>query len=287
MAAAGIARRTEKKPCPVDPTSLAALFSEPGATTASLARHFGVARNTAARWLAEVGLAPPDPAIVEAELRALYVERQLTAREVALHLGVGRARVDRALVAAGIPTRPSTYRRPRGPRAAISTERLVDLYLNQGLNLVETAGELGVSTEYLRKRLDQAGLIKRPGTFTPHSAYCPAELRRRAAALYGEGLTMKEVAAELGISIGTVRESLHEARVPVRLASKTTWPPSRLVDDLYADPEVRAVLARYDVAVPDPEEWRPPGPFETLVPMPVSVGLLRALYEEVGVATLS
>ena len=46
-------------------------------TPAALARTYGVAHNTAARWLADAGLLPADPAINEDDLRELYVTQQL------------------------------------------------------------------------------------------------------------------------------------------------------------------------------------------------------------------
>jgi hypothetical protein len=54
--------------------------------------------------------------------------------------------------------------------------------------VVETAAILEVSTEYVRKRLHEAGLIKRPGTFTPHVPWEPDQLRLRAAVLYQAGM---------------------------------------------------------------------------------------------------
>ena len=41
------------------------------------------------------------------------------------------------------------------------------------LTEVETARRLGVSTEYLRKRLRECGIAKRPGGFRSKVAYAP------------------------------------------------------------------------------------------------------------------
>ena len=43
-------------------------------------------------------------------------------------------------------------------------------------------------------------------------------------------------------------------------------------------------LARRGVLVP--EEWSPAGPFESLAPLPLPTGLVRELYEEVGLPIL-
>src|SRR4029079_16449263 len=78
-----------------------------------LARRYGVARNTASRWLAEAGLLEKDPAIDEHRLRQLYVDQQLTTREVAKTLGVNKTKILLALAAAGIVARPREMKRPR------------------------------------------------------------------------------------------------------------------------------------------------------------------------------
>ncbi len=57
-----------------------------------------------------------------------------------------------------------------------------------------------------------------------------------------------------------------------------------LLQDLLQDPDVLAVLRRFDVDVPDPAAWTRPGPFETLVELPIPAGLLSALYVEVGLS---
>jgi transposase len=85
-----------------------------------LGRHFGVSPSTVRRWLAEAGLLGADPEINPARLRELYEERGLTTREIAAELGRSKTMVIRALAAAGIPRRPRTERRPRGPRAAVT-----------------------------------------------------------------------------------------------------------------------------------------------------------------------
>ena len=151
---------------------------------------------------------------------------------------------------------------------------------------MECAERLGVSTEYLRKRLTEAGLTKRPGTFTPHTGWRPDDLRDRVADLYQQGLSMRVVGEQLEVSVSTVRKALHEALVPVRRSGvRSTLEEGRtLVDDLYADSQVGRVLASHAVVIPD--EWAPTGPFESLAPMPLSPMLVTALYESVGLPML-
>jgi len=286
LADAGIERRTGRRLCPVDARTLAELYSAPGATVASLSRGFGAAWATVERWLADAGLLPPDAAINHGRLRRLYVGRRLTVAEVAHTLDIPRTRVERELVVAGIEARSNHYRRPRGKRVALTDARLKRLYLKQGLPIQAIAERTGVSTEYVRKRLREVGLVKRLGSFTPHCPIPPDELHRRAAELYETGLSMHSVGRELGVSGQTVRRALHEARVPVRRSGPRSHeePARTLVDDLYADPDVVAALRRNQVAIPT--EWAPTGPFESLAPLPLSEELLRELYEEIGLAVV-
>jgi transposase-like protein len=286
MERAGIERRTSNRACPVSAAGLRKAFAAPGATFASLARRFGVSDATVARRLAEAGLLPPDPGIDHRRLEKLYVDQALTIAEVAEKLRISPARVVCELMVAGIPIRPHTVRRPRGNRAKVTDRRLVDLYVNKKLNVLETAVLLGVSTEYLSKRLHKAGLAKRPGTFTPRSQWDPDDLRERASRLYEGGMTMKDVGTELGVSVGTVRVALHEAGAQVRRGGFAGHRDEgrTLLDDLYGDPKIVKILARHDVVVP--EEWSPTGPFESLAPLPLPTALVTDLYEGAGLPIL-
>ena len=286
MEQAGIERRPPRRACPVARADLSSAFAAPGATIASLARRFNVSDATAARWLADEGLLPPDPDIDHRHLERLYVEETFTVREVAEKLRLTPGRVSRELAVAGIPTRSNHVRRPRANRADVTDGRLVELYVEKKHNVVETAAMLGVSTEYLRKRLGEAGLIKRPGTFTAHVPWEPDELRQLAADLYQGGMSMKAAGEELGVSVGTVRVALHKTGIPVRRAGRKTHQdePRTLLDDLYDDPDVLTVLARHQVAVP--EKWTPAGPFESLAPLPLPAGLVTELYDDVGLPIL-
>jgi transposase-like protein len=289
LAAEGVQRRQAGRACPATPETLRCLYVEQELTQAQLAKRFGVAAATMGRWLAECGLGTPDPRIDHDRLHHLYVEERQTVREVAAEFGVPSQRVIRELALMGIPRRSRHDRRPRGPRANVTRATLEELYVMRGLTVAETARRLGVSTEYLCKRLRDCGIAKRPGSFRPKVAYRPVELAARAAELYdGTGLTMADIAEMLGVSVSTVRLALHEAGVSVRPGgfphNTAGLPDRRLLEDLYADPEVRAVLVRHDVAVQDPAGWRRPGPFATFAPLPLSGPLLRELYEDVGLS---
>jgi len=120
LKAAGVEWRTPRKKCPLDEATLRIMVKAGTGTPAALARTYGVAHNTAARWLADAGLLPADPGIDEDDLRELYVTQQLPTREVAAKLGVNKSRVLRALAIAGIPARPREIKRQ--PDTTIKSE---------------------------------------------------------------------------------------------------------------------------------------------------------------------
>src|SRR6266851_5551755 len=172
---------------------LHSLAVDKGLSQGQLARKFGVADATVGIWLAECGLGEPDARIDHDRLRELYVGSRLTAREVAAQFGVSHHRVIRELALAGIPRRARCERPPKGPRARLTTETLRQLYVEQGLSVVDIAQSASVSTEYLYNRLREYKLAKRPGSFRPRTAYTAAELRRLAPELYeANGLTMRQ-----------------------------------------------------------------------------------------------
>jgi hypothetical protein len=80
--------------------------------------------------------------------------------------------------------------------------------------------------------------------------------------------------------------ALHHAGVQVRGGGFASHRDEgrTLIEDLYGDPEIVKVLVRYGVVVP--EEWSPIGPFESVAPLPLPMGLVRELYEGVGSAIL-
>lgn len=286
LAAAGVARRESGLACPVDDAELRRLVAD-GKNQRELSAMLGAAPGTVGRWLAEAGIGKPDPRIDHERLRDLYVRQALTVREVAERFGVPHHRVIRELALAGIARRSRHERRPRDGRAAVTDEALRELYVERGLTLRELCALFGVSDEYLRKRLRECGLAKRPGSFVPRLARDRAEVTADAAELYEAGHGLREVGEALGISSSEVRELLHEAGVTVRppgLRFAADQRHRRLLEDLYGDSAVVEVLDRFCVPVQDPSQWSRPSPFETLVDLPLPEALVRELYVEVGLS---
>ncbi len=255
--------RRVRRVCPVGDADLRVLL-EQGATVASLARRFGVAKVTVQRWLAGAGLLLPDPAVAVDALSRLYVEQGRTVGEVAGALGLCRARVEVGLAVAGIPARRRTERQPSGRRADVTEEMLRELYSRPEVTVRVLVERFGVSEDYLRRRLHALGLTRRPGTFAPR---LPSPTRQglagRAPTLYQQGWTLKQIGQQLGTSVSTVRAALVAARVPVRGAGggpRSSERPARvLLDDLYADPDIVAVLAEHGVRRPGAHGWKRTG----------------------------
>ena len=189
---------------------------------------------------------------------------------------------------AGIPRRPRSVRRARGARAAVTDTALAQVYRRPGMTIAKAAAHFGVSDEYLRRRIAETGLTRRPGTFTPRTAYPPDVLQAKAVKLYATGMTMREVGARLGVSSSTVSMALHAAKAPVRPSGgarpEAHGTPRTLITDLYADPYVVAALRRHHVQVPDEAYWHVTGPFHTYGPLPVPAALVRELYIDIGLS---
>lgn len=84
-----------------------------------------------------------------------------------------------------------------------------------------------------------------------------------------------------------MRLALHSAGVPVRAgggARGSDGPARVLLDELYGDPQIVAVLRDHQVQVPGPEGWQRAGPLESYAPLPLAGGLLQALYVDIGLA---
>jgi len=281
--------RRVRRVCPVGAADLRVLL-EQDATVASLAHRFSVAKVTVQRWLAGAGLLLADPAVDVDALERLYVEQGRTVGEVAAALGLCRARVEVALAVAGISARRRTERQPSGRRADVTDEMVRELYSRPEVTVRASVERFGVSEDYLRRRLHALGLTRRPGTFAPR---LPSPTRKglagRAPTLYQQGWTLKQIGEQLGTSVSTVRAALVAARVPVRAGGGGPRSSERtarvLLDDLYADPDLVAVLAEHGVRRPGAAGWKRTGARQTYAPLPLTAGLLTALYLDVALTT--
>jgi len=156
------------------------------------------------------------------------------------------------------------------------------------MTIAQAATHFGVSEEYLRRRIAETGLTRRPGTFAPRSAWSPNVLQAKAVQLYATGMTMRQVGARLGVSSATISQALHAAKVPVRPGGgsrpEAHGAPRTLISDLYADPGIVAALRRRHVQVPDEADWQVTDAFHSNASLPVPATLLRQLYVDIDLS---
>jgi predicted transcriptional regulator len=243
----GVPWRSTRKPCPITVEQLRIMVTNGVGSPAALARKYNVARNTAARWLADAGLISQDPGIDENSLREMYVERHLTTREVAALLGVNHSRILRALAAAGISARPREMKRPR----------------------TASASDSGTQA---------------PGGADPlrRSVISSSE----AADLYKSGLNIQQVGEKLGVSPTTVRKALHASYTPVRRGreGKFTAAQPDLVSELLTDPDIVALLMSWGITIPQTSQSHDANPVERVSSQTVCVQLVAELYCRIGLS---
>lgn len=240
LTSSGVEWRTTRKKCPVDESLLRKMVSDGKGAPATLARTYGVAHNTAARWLADAGLLPADPAISEDDLRELYVTQQLNTREVAAKLGVNRSKILRALASAGIPARPRESKRPRTAVMGAAGARVPDgQHVEARTTPSATVEPRGRDSSHRGRRQEanhpQPDLIsmytdpeivtvlKQVDTAAPTPT-------RPITVLYWEiGLSIHQVALLCDVSDATIHRRLRQAGVPLRPATQPSpWNQRRL-----------------------------------------------------------
>jgi transposase len=185
----------------------------------------------------------------------LYACQALSTHQIAALTGVGRQRITRLLRQAGIAVKPRGAGRRRSRQDA-EAERLdalmADLYLQLRLHSTQIAELTGIPDRSVRDRLRARGVPMRTrGRLNREDRITipPEDL----AKLYLQaGLSADEAGKLLGVSRRVVLRSAHDQRLPVRIGGP---PPRRgpseieLITALYADPQVRRVLARHNVPV--------------------------------------
>jgi transposase-like protein len=285
LKSAGIGWRSSRKRCPVDDDCLRRMVLDGAANPTTLARRYGVARNTAARWLAEAGLLDKDPAIDEHRLRQLYVDQQLTTREVAEALGVNKTKILLALAAAGIVARPREMKRPRPTASSVTADAVIALYSEPGMTMRKAAAHFEVSIDCISRRLIELG-IPRPDQAESRRRAPSAELRNQAAELYRTGNTIQAVAAKLDVSATTVSTALHAARTPIRAGGRRQpheHHPDLLVE-LYTDPDIVTLLHYWNIEVPTASQLQDPDLFDVRPRQPVCTQPLSDLYSGIGLS---
>lgn len=227
------------------------------------------------------GHSAPPPAASARRLRTLYVDERRSEAEIAAMYRTTAWQVRQRLRALGIrrpvsPPHPPPV--PRPPR-----EVLEDLYVTQGLDSATIARRYHTSAPVVRAWLRETGIPVPPRTTRATRTDLPAA---RLEELYvGRGMTIAEVADALDVTYYVARRALHDHGIPVRRGGT---PPSRgdaatrLLAELYGDPDVAALLSRYGIPA-RPE----PGPIAARFPqaVPLDAEFLHDAYEVVGLAS--
>jgi transposase len=91
-------------------------------------------------------------------------------------------------------------------------DELRRLYVDEGLGVVAIASRLGCSAATVSNWLRRCAIATRTGRFGTREVS-----RRQLERLYSvEGLTLRAIAAQLGVSIGTVNNRLNAYGIPRR-----------------------------------------------------------------------
>lgn len=274
-------------PCPLTPSGLRRAVLGRKLNATQLADVYDVARDTAARWLADAGLAQPDPLLTPALLHDLYQWRQLSVHRIAAEMRVGNNRVLRALASARIEIRPRSG--TRIPSEAVPASDLCRAYLHDRMTIAQLAAHFDVSRYFIQRRIRELDLGKRRGSHSPRSRWTPAQLEARTLELHAENLSIFQIAARLDVSTSTIRDTLHRTRTPITRSNDgrtlNASPPPSLLHRLYSDHTLVAVLRQHSVNVPATDDWTPSSPWHTHAPLPLAQALLADLYDTIGLST--
>lgn len=254
-----------------------------GATYAQLSAEFDLTESLVVRAARAFDLSPRQPGT----RRPLTIsDRQLASLVAAGYSDVDIAtRYDVAIWAVARRRRHSRLLRPppNKVRPPVSRARL-QRQLNAGVSRADiaTAHRVGLATvtrwcaHYALEVVGPPRPAGRRGIELD-----PRELRH----LYvGEQWTAHQIAAEFGVDPALVTFALHSHRIPVRHGGHGTQDDAvELLDALYADPDVVAVLNRHEVPL-----RRRAGTLAQRFPQPapLSVGLVADLYDTLGLSTI-
>src|SRR5581483_1856512 len=232
-------------------------------------------------------------------LRRLYFEERLSLAEIAERAGCSTIAVAKRSRKAGITARPRGGPNHPLDESAVA-DLLRDLYIEQGLSVLEVARRLGHGRDWVVDRLDRYGLPSRRWQKKPRPPLPAARLRRPWA---DERRSVPEIADHFGVPADWVRAELarHAISRPRRPPRGLTPLTAKDLEDLYVrrgltaaqiagrvgGSPTRVVEALERAGIPRrPRNWRPGVPElsrELLVELYVNQGLSsRAIAARVG-----
>lgn len=216
----------------------------------------------------------------------LYSGSGMSTRRIAEIVQIDRQRVTQILCDNGIAVAPRGIGRSRPLKVpgVITREVLDFLYTERKMSSVEIGRTLGLSDRFIRSRLKMWHIERRTKGALNRYDRREVDTSELTRLYLEEEWAASVVSEEMGTSLGIVLRSAHSSGLPVRAGGSPR--PSqvfdiRLIEALYNDSEVEAVLTFYNVQV-----VRSPGPIWVRFPTPVvlTVELLTALYGKCGLA---
>lgn len=122
-----------------------------------------------------------------------------------------------------------------------NSETLRELYIDKGLSLREVADELGCSKRTVQRWMDNHGIPTDPST---HDQTGPWRDRETMVELYKErGLSIQQVADELGTAQGTIQSWLDKHDIETRESYKHTdfeWQDEKTLRNLHLEKQIPA-----------------------------------------------
>ena len=262
-------------------------YEDEGLSTIEISRRTGLSTSGVHSALVRAGIprrpmAGPELPIDDRTLEQLYVVERVGSEELAGRFGVAPWAVRRRLRQAGIVRPPGPA--PGGDRPMPHRDELERQYVEEQATLSQLAARYEVAAPTVRRWLAACGIEVRgrpSGTgLRPETA---ATLTRgELLELYvDQGLTVAQIAHRFGVSKNVVSTALHAQRIPVRRPGPSRQPPVVLLDALYGDAMVTAVLDRHGIErQPQSGSLRERWPD----PAPVSEEALHELYVTVGLS---
>lgn len=216
----------------------------------------------------------------------LYLCEGLSTYQIGELTGIDRQRVGRLLVRLGVPVKPrgaGRQRRADGEQTALD-QLIEQLYVESGLSSGQISAVTGVPQRTVRDRLHRRGVPMRTRGRLNREDRVTVPADALIMLYVSAGLSAADTGRLLGVSGKIVLRAAHDEGLPVRVGGpEPRQGPAEieLVEALYADPLVRAALARAHIR-PRPAG----GPIwqRFPAPVPVSAALAEDLYVECGLA---
>lgn len=259
------------------------LYIEQRLSTLQIAARTGMSTSGVGSALQRAGIPRRGAGVLTVDdetLERLYVEERLDTDQLAARFNVAPYAVRRRLRAAGIH-RPAGA--PPGGFVPAETE-LRHRYVDGQASLAELATHYRVPATTVRRWLELRGVpLRQVAASQGARARDPVRLSREELwELYVEqGLTATQIAEHVGATKNVITAALHTQRIPVRPSGPSRRHPVVLLDALYADAAITAVLDRHGIPRRPQAGWlrqRWPEPAEP------SEAALKELYTDVGLS---